>query len=187
MSVDTVISKVGLRGVKSVNQAIVLVSEFLSDKDESTANALIKEMGGQPVESHPVEADIMLKAMIERVISGQFVDVPEAQSYGKQKIDQLRRKLPFVFIEKVKEEDTTPIDPSKRSKGNRNVKNGSSVDLVHELFKAGTTDRGDITRALAEKLGVDYANAFFYVKKAEKQLGITLASRRGRRPAKKAV
>lgn len=186
MSVDTVINKLGLRGVHSVNQAIVTVSEFLSDKPEGEVNNLIAELGARPVESHPVDADIMLKAIVERVISGQFVDIAEAQDYGRQKIDQLRRKLPFVFVEPQAPAPVEPV-PGQRTKGHRNSKNSDSMTMVTEMTKAGCTDRGEITKAVAEKLGIDYANAFFYVKKAEKQLGVTLTAKKGRKPVKKAV
>lgn len=177
MSVDAVIGKMGLRGVRSVNQAIVTVSEFLDGKDISTINSLIKEMGGVPVNSHPVDADIMLKYMIQRVVEGTFVDVGEIQAGGRVKIEQLRRKLPFVFVSTEEVVDPSKPEP-KKPKGDRNNKNAASLEFVAKMAAEGATDRGTVTKALAEELDIEYAGAFFYVKKAEKALGLTFTSRR---------
>lgn len=177
MSAHTAIEKMGLGDVKSVNQAIVTVSEFLYGKDVTVTNALIKEMGGHPIDSHPVDADIMLKYMVQRYVEGTFKDVGEVQEGGQLKIEQIRRKMPFIFVST--EEEYSEDNPApKKPKGDRNNKNAASVEFVSKMAAQGIKDRGTVTKALAAELEIDYAGAFFYVKKAEKALGLTFTSRR---------
>ncbi len=47
------------------------------------------------------------------------------------------------------------------------------------------TDRGDLVRKVAEVLQTKYGNVYLKVVKAEKELGLTLTSRKGRRPGSK--
>lgn len=187
-NVNAVLEKLGLRGETSVNAAIVRVSEYLDGKAESVVNDLIRELGGNPVTTHSVEADIVLKSIIELIVKGQFTNIADAQFYGHQKAEKIRREMPYVF--KVAQPEVQPETGEviqKRSKGEKNDKNALSLEFVKKMVASGEKDRGVITLALASELGVEYANAYFYVKKAEKSLNIALTAVKGRKAGKKKV
>lgn len=183
-NIDTVIEKMGLRGMTSPNLAVVTTSEYIDARGADIVPKLLKELGVEAPD-HQVEADIMLKSVIEQIITGQFTDVVAATAYGHQKIADIRRKMPFVFVVGDPVLDETGEVIQKRSKGDKNTKNADSAKLVKKMVDEGITDRGVITNALATELDTDYAGAYFYVKKAEKSLGITLTAQRGRKATKK--
>ncbi len=181
-NVDAVIERLGLRGVQSVATAINQVTEFLAERDLGpAANELIVQMGGTPVTTHPVDADIVLKTIVEQIVKGQFVDIKSAQFAGHQKVDQIRAKMPYLF----KQVEEQPAVPGPDGKGKRSDKNASSLAFVKDMITKGERDRGVITTALAKEWDTDYAGAYFYVKKAEKALGVQLTAIRGRKSAKK--
>lgn len=59
-----------------------------------------------------------------------------------------------------------------------------AVKAVVEANKE-ITDRGDMVRLVASALETVYGNVYLKVVKAEKELGLTLTSRKGRRPGAK--
>jgi hypothetical protein len=186
-NVNAVIEKLGLRGVTSVNHAVCAVTDYMDGKDlGSAANSLIVELGGEPESNHPVEADIVLKAMVELIIKGQFNDPKEAQAEGHRKVALIRKKMPYIFTVAEAPGTTTNEDGTvvqKRSKGEKNDKNAKSLAFVQAKFKEGITDRGQMTNLLAQELETDYAGAYFYVKKSEKALKIELSATKGRKKA----
>ena len=60
-----------------------------------------------------------------------------------------------------------------------------AVKSAVESNKETITDRGDMVRKVAEMLATKYGNVYLKVVKAEKELGLTLSSRKGRRPGAK--
>ena len=154
------------------------------------ANGLLKLMGVEKFFSHHVEADIVAKSLIEQaILKGDAFVLGEAMAYAEDKIASIRIKMPWLFRDQVIEagstEDATPTAP--RTKGANNSKNRDVPAMVAKIVATGVNDRGEIVRQVAEELGIEYANAFYYVKKAEQAGKLTLTSVRGRKPAKKST
>ena len=186
MSNSEILKRIGVEKTDGSIAAVAKVGEFIESSDDrlAAANTIIKGLGGTD-EQRSDRARIVAKTMVSQVIAHKKADQAEAQ----RKADAMLTKDPAFkrdeLVEKAQEKKPAAYTPkTNRRKGAGNEKH-AKADAFVEANKGKFTDRGELVRATAAHLGVDYAGAYFYVKRAEAKFGLKLTARKGRRPKAK--
>jgi hypothetical protein len=188
MSTKTaVLEQVGVDRKEGVISAVQKVDEFVTTAPNklAAANTIITGLGGRS-ENNSDRARIIAKTMVAQVVGHKKPD----QEAARQKADAMLTAEPYLKRDEIAEGKATAATekrPTKtgRRKGAGNEKH-AKADAFVEANKDKYTDRGELVRATAAHLGVDYAGAYFYVKRAEKKFGLKLTARKGRKPKVKA-
>ena len=186
MSNQAVLKQVGIEKGETAVVAVQKVGAFIEQSENhlAAANTIITGLGGRS-ENNSDRARIVAKTMVTQVLAHKKPD----QHVAREKADAMLTAEPYLKRDEIAEvkAEAKPETKSKtgRRKGANNEKH-AKADAFVEANKDKYSDRGELVRATAAHLGVDYAGAYFYVKKAEKKFGLKLTARKGRKPKAKA-
>lgn len=187
MSNATVLKQVGIEKGEGAVTGVQKVGTFIEASGDhlAAANSIITGLGGTD-ESNSDRARIIAKTMVSQVLAHKKAD----QEAARAKADAMLTAEPAFKRDELRAEkaETRPVAVVKSKTGRRKGANNekhAKADAFVEANKDKYTDRGELVRATAAHLGVDYAGAYFYVKRAEKKFGLQLTARKGRKPKAK--
>lgn len=193
MDMSSVLKEMGVN-TNSPNVAIVAVAEHFENSRCATtaANELIQKLGGARQET-PIEADIIAKALAEQVVvQREQFNPEEAMAIAMEKLLNIKERMPYLFKHQEQESEGFPAvnDTSKpglvkRNKAAKTARTDSIDVMVKEITDTGERDRGVIVTKIAAQVNMEYANVYYYVKKAEKAHGLVFTAQKGRKSGKK--
>ena len=162
MIVDAVytLKKHGLEPNQSVNAAITKIGLDIGESTNqlAAANKIIVSLGMQPV-GHPIQANIIAKALIEQaVLAGENYNVDEAIIVANFKYQRILKTMPYVF---AGSDEGSAVLPSKTS-NTSSVSDKKQQALVIYNRERGKTG-GEIAKIIACELDITVPNAYYYV------------------------
>lgn len=186
MSKAAVLNKIGIKPEDGATATVNKTEAYIASSADklATANSVIEALGGKP-ESDSDVARVVAESMVLDVKGKKAPDQAKAQAKAKE----LFEKEPYFKRDAIANAKPAVVGAPKptktgRKKGAGNDKH-SRADAFVGANKDKFVDRGEFVRALAKHLGTNYAGAYFYMRNAEKKLGLKLTSRKGRRPKAK--
>jgi hypothetical protein len=175
-----VLEKLGIQPGSCVIEGVQKVGEHIQtgENPESRleiANDLIRSMGGVP-EDDSDHARIVSKYMIAQMIEGKTPD----QKLARARTMGLLKDAKYFYHDRLVVDVPKPVYYVKKTD---RVKGGGNKFIKIKEFVRNTklTDRGEVLRAIEAELGYTYSNAYFYCRKAEKELGVTFTAKKGKK------
>lgn len=162
-----IVESLGIDPAGSVSRAINEVGMYIAESGDKllAANTIILGLSRRR-ESKLLEADIVAKCLVERVLKdGDNFDGEAAYQYAREKVARLIAKMPEILMSEaeVNMEETTQ---SGRANKNNNTKK-EKAKIIYDRMKDDNTQSA-IAKAIAEELEISFANAFYYVNRVFK-------------------
>lgn len=162
-----IVESLGIDPAGSVTRAINEVGMYIAESDDQllAANTIILGLCRRR-ESKLLEADIVAKCLIERVLKdGDDFDGEAAYQYAREKVARLIKKMPEILKSEaeVNMEETTA---SGRANKHNNTKKERAKIIYDRMIKDNT--QSAVAKAIAEELDITFANAFYYVNRVFK-------------------
>lgn len=164
-----VLKTYGIKG-ESVVRAIQQVGEDigLSSDPLAYANSIISDLGGTD-QYDLASARIIAKALVEQAMSQPEYDRPEAVTIADQKLEKIRKDMPYVFAESEAAEDQVSSTTTRKVKI-KSVKTNDKKPKAKAIFDANKDKtNGEIAQMIAAELEITYANAYYYVSRVFKR------------------
>lgn len=175
-----VLEKLGIKQGSDVIEGVQKVGDHIltGENPESRleiANQLIGMMGGVPEEDSDC-ARIVSKYMVAQAIEGKTPD----QMLARAKTAGLLEDAKYFYRDRMMELKPRPVYYVKKTE--RTKGGGDKFKKIKEFVKnTKLVDRGEVLRAIEKELGYTYSNAYFYCRKAEKELGVTFTAKKGKK------
>jgi hypothetical protein len=168
MNVQTVLKQFNIdpragriRAIQEVGEQIMTASEPLK-----MANTVIVKLGGVQQQDFPT-ARIVAKALVDKALSGDKYDTTTAMQYALEKVQKLRKELPFCFQESGESQPgslTSPQKPKKvRSGGDKKVR---ALEICEQN---SSLSNGQLAKLIEKELEITYANAHYYASRVFKR------------------
>ena len=151
-----------VRAIQQVGEDIGLSSDPLA-----YANSIISALGGND-QYDLASARIIAKALVEQAMTQEEYDRPEAVTIANQKLDKIRKDMPYVFAESETAEDR-PSTTTRKVKV-ASVKTNDKKPKAKAIFDANKDKtNGEIAQMIQKELDITYANAYYYVSRVFKR------------------
>jgi len=151
-----------VRAIQQVGEDIGLSSDPLT-----YANSIISDLGGTD-QYDLASARIIAKALVEQAMTQEEYDRPEAIVIADQKLEKIRKTMPYVFAESEAAEDQSST--STRKVRISSVKSNDKKPKAKAIFDANKDkSNGEIAQMIAADLEITYANAYYYVSRVFKR------------------
>lgn len=163
-----VLNKLGLEPGMSVTRALTQVGYIINEgaqRNVTAANKIIKSLGGE-LESHPIAADIVAKALIEQaVLSGASYDVESARKVAQEKLAKIRLTMPYAFAQASEKESHQASARARKT----STRGGDKKERARAIFdRECGKPVGAIAKIIATEIDITYANAYYYVSRVFK-------------------
>lgn len=164
------VESLGLDPYGSINRAITGVGMYISESDQplAAANRIIEGFVPGKREETLLDADIMAKCLVEYVMKNaatiEQYDSAAAYEYSMSKMGRLKEKMPEITVQPDATEQPA-VTPSGRANKNNNQKKAAALEIYTEMTRPDGErhSQSAIAKAIAAKLEITFANAFYYV------------------------
>jgi hypothetical protein len=150
-----------LRAIQDVGERIMADSNPLG-----FANSVIQKLGGVSQEDFPT-ARIVCKALVEQACSGDKYDSKAAMQYAIEKVQKLRKDLPFVFAEKG-DSDTGSLSAPAKPKKTRDG-GDKKLQALEICERNSSLSNGQLAKLIEKEMKISYANAHYYAARVFKR------------------
>lgn len=164
-----------LLDLSSVNRALTSFNTWLGDDKDGRrhmCNRLITDLKCNPL-THPVDAEIFAKALIEQVIlAGEDFNPETATIAANARVEKIKAKMPELYsgVEVEVVDENGIIKPSKKAKraGRSDAANDKKARAREIWEKYRDKSAGEVAKIISAELKITYANAYYYVSRVFK-------------------